>query len=157
MIIKTKYDRGDKVWFTYGFSYSFQVECLACTSTGSVTLSNSKIIKCGECQGTGEHRVYKPYKIRPQYGIITRIEYYYESIRYYIENTQTTNYFKEKELFETFFMARKKAHKDNKKYKWPDEKRVCEGRKEFLGHVDYPSRCYWGKRLRKNLNIRNCK
>lgn len=145
MIIQTKFNIGDKVWFAEGFMYSFEVNCLACNA-GEIILLNGSKMPCGICRGTGIHRRHRPYKIRPQNGVIKDIEFRQATIQYTID---TCSYpMEEKELFDSFFEARKKAKEDNKMHGWPKidfERDVYEHR----------SRCYWGTRLRKDLNFRN--
>lgn len=153
MEINTKYNIGDKIWYAHGFSYSYQVTCTCCNATGSLVLANGKTAKCGECHN-GEHRVHKPHKFRPQSGTIKEVEFSTRGgVKYLID---TYNFsMEEKDILPSFLEARKEARGLNKKYGWPKENfdRHKEGG-PFI-NIDYPNRCYWGVRLRKNLNHRN--
>ena len=156
MHINTKYNIGDIVYYVHGFSYSFQVVCRACNQTGKVILNNGTTTKCGECSGTGEHRVERPYKIRPQKGKIVEVIYSTKTgTEYRLDSCEFPK--KDNDLFLSFFEARQKAHSDNSKYGWPkmDFDRWKEG--GYFAHLEYPNRCYWGIRLRKKLTYRNVK
>lgn len=157
MQILTKYEIGDTVWYTNGFSYSFEVKCLLCDGSGKVELKSGQMTSCGSCRGKGLHRLFRPYKIRPQYGKILSIHFTTDKwpgpgVVYYLDNYSFPK--KEFEVYKTFFAARQSARKDNKQYGWPKDK---FDRWEYSGMAtqDYPDRCYWGERLRKNIGFRN--
>lgn len=153
MIIESKYNIGDQLFYVHGFSYSFQVTCTCCSASGKVTTNDGKEIKCGECYGTGKHRVNKPYKIRPQKGKIIQIHYSTsDGIEYRLDIYP--HKFKEAELMATFFESRQKAHHQNKIYDWP-KLNFNRNENSSMPTLTFPDRCYWGVRLRKSLTNRN--
>lgn len=152
MILQTKFNIGDTVWYTKGFSYSFQVSCKACATTGKIITNKGLEMKCGECAGSGEHRVHRPFKIRPQKGVIKNIEYVRGEFRYGLDTLGHN--LDEKDLLLTFFDSRKAAHEQNKEYGWPKEN-FDRWKNDNYANISHPDRCYWGVRLRKSLTSRN--